>query len=279
MLRRARKAIAKRLRDESGFTLIELLSSIIAASVVMTAIVVVTSVALHQSSRIYTKADASQRAMTKLEQVENELHSACVVDNVAPIQSGSSGSTVEFISYFGDSANPQPATQWNPPNGMIWHDIVFANGTLTDYNYTVSGTAPNYTQGSLLGSETLLTNVAQNGTTPIFQYFAYQEVSNGAGGYYSDGAGNAYEMLADGTSSVPGTSIIPAASPLSTPLTSTTALTAAEVLINIVVGPEGDKGEITSLSDADIPITDSVVLRLTPPANHVETGATFGPCE
>ena len=58
--------------------------------------------------------------------------------------------------------------------------------------------------------------VAQGGTTPVFQYFAYQEAPNGTGGYYTDGAGNPYMMLLDGTTSVPGDEppVIPAASPL-----------------------------------------------------------------
>lgn len=286
MLSRARRAIARRLRDESGFTLIEMLSSLIAASVVMTAIVVVTSVALNQSTRVYTKVDASERAMGKLEQLENDLHSACVVDNEPPIQLGSDSSDLEFISYFGDASSPTSATlnaNGSITNGMIWHDLVYANGTLTDYIYTVAGTAPNYAEGTPLTTNNtgiqILTNVSQNGSNPVFQYFAYQEVSNGSGGYYSDGAGNPYEMLVDGTTPVPGTNIIPTANPLSTPLTSTTVLTAAEVTITLMVGPEGDRGENTSLSDAGVPITDSVVFRLTPPANHVETGATFDPCQ
>lgn len=269
MLRRAGRAMATRLRDESGVTLIELLASMIAGAAVITAIVIVASLAVDQSTRINTKVDASEQAMVKLEQLENELHSACVVDGVTPIMAGSTGSSVNFVSYFGDAASPTP----------IWHNVVYSNGTLTDYSYSVQGTAPNYTQGTLLNTNTLLTNVAQNGSTPIFQYFAYQEVSNGSGGYYSDGAGNPYEMLVDGTTAVPGTSTIPPANPLSTPLTSSSVLTTAEIMINLLVGPTGGTGEITSLSDANIPITDSVVFRLTPPANHVETGATFEPCD
>ncbi len=269
MLSRATKRIAARLRDESGFTLIEMLSAMIAGAVVLTSVVLLMTITMRESTRTNTKVDATERARVKLEWIENELHSACVADGVAPIESGSTSTSLNFVSYYGDAASPTP----------VWHDIVFSGGNLVDYGYSVSGTSPNWTQGSLSTTTTLLTNVSQNGTTPVFQYFAYQEVSNGSGGYYSDGAGNPYEMLVDGSNSVPGTSTTPAANPLSTPLSSTNASNAAEVQINLVVNAAGGTGENTTLSDASIPVTDSVVLRLTPPANHVETGATFGPCE
>jgi prepilin-type N-terminal cleavage/methylation domain-containing protein len=261
-------ADGRRLHRQDGFTLVELLVVIVTATVIAGALFTILDVTLRSTTRTFTRVDATQRARTQIEALENELHSACVAANVAPIQAGSTGTTLNFLSYYGDAASPTP----------VWHSVVFSGGTLTDNAYSVSGTAPSWTQGTLQSSYQLLNNVAQIGTTPPFQYFAYQEAPNGSGGYYTDGAGNPYMMLLDGTSSVSGTNTFPAASPLATPLSAANAALAAEVLINLSVGPTGGSQENTNLSDANVSVTDSVILRLTPVANHVETGANFQPC-
>jgi len=100
------------------------------------------------------------------------------------------------------------------------------------------------------------------------------------GSQYTDAAGNQYEMLIDGINEIPGTTIKPAASPLSVPLTSTTAATAAEVLVNLKVGAVGGSNENTTNlnSQTMATVTDQMVLRDSPPVNHIGTGATFTPC-
>jgi hypothetical protein len=127
----------------------------------------------------------------------------------------------------------------------------------------------------------LLTNVTlQNGSTAAFQYFAYQQPANSIGVPYTDAGGNAYMMLIDGTSAVPATSIVPAAQPLSSPLSTTDSKEAAEVTIKLAVSPGGGTGvNTTSTNDSTVDITDAVVLRLTPAANHVGSGANFLPCQ
>ena len=256
------------LRRQDGFTLIELLVVMLTSAIIMLALFAILDFTLVQTSRTFTRVDATQRSRTQLEALENELHSACVSSGSTPLQPGSSGSALNFISYFGDAASPTP----------LWHSVVFSGGTLTDSQYNVTGASPNWQQGTLQKTVPLLAHAAQVGSAPMFQYFAYQQAPNGSGGYYTDGGGNPYMLLLDGTSSVPGTSIIPAASPLATPLSTAGAQQAAEVLINLSVGPGGGSGERTSFADGAVSAADSVVLRLTPPANHVETGANFLPC-
>ena len=256
------------LRGQAGFTLVELLVVVLTSTIIMIALFAILDLTLVQTSRTFTRVDATQHSRTQLEALENELHSACVSSGSTPLQLGSSGSTLNFISYFGDAASPTP----------VWHSVVFSAGNLTDYRYSVTGGSPSWGQGTLQSTVPLLINAAQVGTTPVFQYFAYQQAPNGSGGYYSDGAGNPYMLLLDGSSSVPGTSVFPAASPLATPLSAAGAQQAVEVLIDLSVGPSGGSGERTSFADGAVSAADSVVLRLTPPANHVETGANFLPC-
>jgi type II secretory pathway pseudopilin PulG len=271
MLSELRIRLHRRLPDERGWTLIELLVVLVAGIVVMSALLTILEVTARQTNRTFSKVDATQRARTMLERLEGELHSACVVNGTTPVQAGSTSTTLSFLSYYGDTANPTPS----------WHNIVFSGGTLTDNAYAVGGSSPNWTQGSLQSSTTLLNNVSQSGSTPVFQYFSFQQIPNGQGGYYSDGAGNPYMILADGTNPIPNTSpaIVPAASPLSTPLSSTDSQNATEVRVTLAVGPGGGTEENTNLSDANTTINDGITLRLTPPANHVESGANFGPCQ
>lgn len=276
-----RKLLSKRLchkaTREHGFTLIETLVTMLVGMVILGALFTIQTVTLHQTTRLFSKVDATQHARVAVEQFENELHSACIANNVTPILSGSTATTVQFVSQYGTAATLTP----------VEHQVTFNSsaGTLTDAVYQETGVttnssgAPVYTFASSPSTtRTLATNVAQIGSTPVFQYFAYQEPMNGSSPY-TDSAGDPYMMLLDGTSAVPGTSVIPAAAPLSVPLSTTDASNAAEVLISMLVGPSGGTGESTHLADGADPITDGVVMRLTPAANHAGGGAVFLPCQ
>jgi type II secretory pathway pseudopilin PulG len=267
------------LHGEQGFTIVEMVVAMALGLVILIALFTLMDFTTRQASRTFTRIDATQRARTKLAQIENELQSACLTSGVTPIQAGSTSGSLIFLSAYGNAVQPTP----------IEHDISFSSstGTLTDSLYAVTGgTAPDWTFSSTpYTTNTLLTGVAQSGTTPVFQYFAYQEASNGSGGYYTDGAGNPYMLVLDGTSSIPGTSpaVIPAASPLSASppsgLSAVNAQSAAEVLTTMRVAPSGDSLDNTALSDGPVTVTDSIVLRLTPPPNNADSGGTFGPCQ
>lgn len=273
--------IAGRLRREEGFTLVELLATMVAGMVVLAAVVTVISVTLRQTSYTFTRVDATERARTMLAHLEDELHSACLVNGVTPIEGGAQGSQVSdannlvFVSQFGTSANPTP----------VEHKVTYDSTahTLTEYTYSVTGAGPSQWVFSSTPTSTtgklLLTNVSQvaipNSTnyTPVFQYFAYEP--------YTDVNGNQAMMLMDGSSSVPGTSALPNPDPLSvTPsgLSAADAANTAEVMVNLVVGPAGGAMENTNTPGAADPVTDSIVLRFTPPANAAGGNATFGPC-
>jgi Tfp pilus assembly protein PilV len=279
MLRTAAIATGGSLRREDGMTLIELLVVLVAGMVITAALFTILDVTLRQTTRTFSRVDATQRSRSALQTIENELQSACVADGVTPVQATggtggvSANSSVIFVTGSGNAASVNP----------VEHELDFnaALKTLTDKTFVSTGGAPpNWTFSSTAsGTQTLLTNVAQSGVTPVFQYFGYQQPTNSSGVPYTDSAGNPYMMLLDGTSSVPGTSIIPTASPLAVPLSTTAAQQAAEVLITLAVGPGGGSGENTQLSDGAVAVTDSIVLRITPEANHVGAGATFGPCQ
>jgi hypothetical protein len=243
-------------RREHGYFLMEMVVVLFCAMFVVGGLLTIIEVALRQTSRTMTRVDATQRARTTVESIWGELHSACTSDGAAPIQTGSSDKSLIFQAQFGSFTNPTP----------VQHQITFdpIGGTLTD---TTSS-----------GTRTLLTNVSQHGSNPVFRYYAFQEPMNG-GQPYTDQAGNPYMMLLDGTSPVPSTSIIPAAQPLNTPLSSNGAQTAAEVTVDLAVGGGGGTPEQTNVVGTPVEVKDSTVLRLTPAANHAGANTSFGPCE
>jgi Tfp pilus assembly protein PilW len=275
MLTTARQRALDAARLEDGFTLIELLVVMVAGIVVISALFTILDVTLRSTTRTFTRVDATQRSRTTFERLENELHSACLTSGVTPIEGGgangsqdSDANNLVFVSQYGTSANPSP----------VEHKITFSSGagTLTDYTYAVTGgSSPNWTFASVptpAAGTPLLNNVSANGNTPVFQYFAYEP--------YTDTSGNADMMLMDGSTAIPGTSAFTNPYPLPTAsgLSVSDAATTAEVKISLVVGASGGSNENTALTDTTAPVSDSVVLRLTPAANQSGGTSTFGPC-
>jgi len=266
-------AVVRRVRQEQGFTLVELLVTMVAGIVVLSALYTILDVTLRQTSNTFTRVDATGRANAVMAGIENELHSACVASGETPIQGGANGTqdsdanNLVFLSQYGTSANPTP----------VEHKITYSatNRTLTDYSYASNGgNAPDWTFASTpSSSRVLVTNVTQNGSTPIFQYFAYEP--------YTDTSGNTDMMLLDGSAPVPGTTSLPNPDPLATAsgLSQTDAASAAEVVINMVVGGVGHSHENTNILGTASPVTDSVVFRFTPVANTSSAATEFGPCE
>jgi hypothetical protein len=125
-----------------------------------------------------------------------------------------------------------------------------AAGKLTESVYPLaSGTSPLNWVASTTASntETLLTNVAQSGSTPVFRYYELKDP--------------------------PNNNPLPA-----NPLSFTDARKTAVVEINLVVKPTGGTHQNVNL--AANTVTNSVVLRLTPAANPDGVNPQqFWPCE
>ena len=270
-MRRLGSGVRRRLADERGFTLVELLATMVAGAVVMAALGTIMTVTLKETTRSFTLVDATSRARPVFEQLENELHSACFADEQTPIQAGSNPNSLIFMTSNGNAATPT----------QVWHEIVYnpaPTATLTDTRYStvysVVNGIPTWSRGSLLApTRVLLNNVTRSGTTPVFQYYAYQTAPG------TDAAGNQYMILPDGTAPVPGTSTT-VSNPLDpgASLSATDAPTAAEVLITLIVGPAGGFNENTNLANVGQTISDSISFRFTPAPNHTG-GVIPKPCD
>jgi Tfp pilus assembly protein PilV len=266
------------LRHQSGFTLVELVVAMAMGIVVMLALSSIMIAMLHQSQRTFTRVDATRQARVALNNIDNELHSACV-DGSPPIQAGSTGTTLKFLSYYGNGPSPTP----------VWHQLTFSGSTLTDNRYAATqnptylstGTGPPWVQGSALtpASVTLLSNVSQqlNGAllVPVFRYFRYMQAT-------PDSSGDMYYTIPDGSSVNPltGAAItINALSVTGSGLSQDDASNTVEVMINLVAGATSQNINKTSIETDSV--TDSVSLRLTTPPDYLPSGKSmsgYGPC-
>ncbi len=243
-MRLHRPIFLNRLRKERGFTLVELLVVIAAGMVTATALFTILDVTLRQTTRTFSRVDATQRARTVLERVSNELHSACVANKVQPILAGTKGTTngtqVSFWSAYGSAVNPTPVKK------VISFDSTA--GKLVESTYPLaSGISPTtwVPQGTATSTETLLTNVAQSGSVPVFRYYELREPPNTA--------------------------------PLAAnPLSVTNAENTSQVQITLVVKPTG--GSHQNINLAANTVTNSALLRLTPPTNIDGTAQEYPPC-
>lgn len=282
---------ARRLRsDQSGFTLVELLVVCLVSIIVVIALFTFQEVVLRGSNRVFAKVDATQRARTTLEQIESRLRSACLSENITPIQAGSTNTKLSFLSRYGSAASLTPEK----------HEIALntSTGVLTDTTYAVTGgTAPNWTFSSTGTSRRLLDHVTQVPGVPLFRYYAYGIARDSSSQPYLDAAGNTYLTLLDGTSTLPtGTTTsaggnvsantIPANSPSPLPAPETaagmpadSAKLAAEVVITMRVGASGQLGDNVNLATTNpVTVQNSVVLRLTPVPSEGNL-PTVSPCE
>jgi prepilin-type N-terminal cleavage/methylation domain-containing protein len=234
-----------RLSDQRGFTLAELLVVMASGLIVASALFTIFDVTLRQTTRTFSRIDATQRARTVLERISNEMHSACVANRTTPIVHQqaplieSTTTSVYFWSGFGNAVAVTP----------VMRRITFDSSTskLTESVYpVVSGDTPNTWVPSTTASstQTLLTNVAQSPGTNVFQYFA------------SSAAGQ---------------------TTLTAPLNELESETTTEVRITLVVKPTGGHNQDVNLSNNTV--TNSVSMRLTPTPNPGAPNQDFNPCE
>ncbi len=253
-----------RLADERGFTLIEMLIGIATGIVISLAAFGLIDVSLRLSSQVNDRADASDAATAALQTIEQELQSACTGVAVTtgsstdsyPIQGptsitgtsatpGSSSTELTFISAASGAALPVP----------VLHDVVYSSTahTLTDTTYpatyTTSSGVNSYTGFTTSGSSSyvLASNVQLSGSTPMFQYYAY-DTNNKLPTAFDESGSNA---------------------PLTSPLTSTTASSVIEVSIDFTVLPHDGKSTnygtyAANTGKPGASVEDVVVLRLTP---------------
>jgi type II secretory pathway pseudopilin PulG len=158
---------APHIKSESGYTLVELMVAMAAGMIVIFAVTSFIMIALRHSSEVSARVDATQQARSTLFQVMDELHSACIAPQIAPVKAGSTGTSLSFIHQRGSAVAPTP----------VLSTLALNEGTLLESNYSsTGGTAPNWTfAGSPSSTRELSTSdISPTGSnTGIFSYYDY----------------------------------------------------------------------------------------------------------
>ncbi|HEY6638778.1 MAG TPA: prepilin-type N-terminal cleavage/methylation domain-containing protein [Solirubrobacterales bacterium] len=152
------------MRDERGFTIVELLVSMSATLVVMMGVVTLTTTVIHHQSRISNRVDADSRTRPAMTRIVQGLHSSCVTSHIVPIQTGSTGTSISFLSKSSAAVGPTPDL----------HTVSLSGTTLREAVYPATGgTPPTWTfSGTPSSNMSLLTNVAAPGGV-IFRYYDF----------------------------------------------------------------------------------------------------------
>ena len=91
--------------------------AISSALIVLFGLTTVIMTTLHQSARVNGRVDATQRARLALYQVIDGLHSACVAPQIAPVQAGSTGTSLRYLHQTGSAVAPTPVLSQVDLNG------------------------------------------------------------------------------------------------------------------------------------------------------------------
>ena len=157
------------MRDERGFTVIELMITTAVGIGLMLSVFTIVDITMNNSASVAARVDANQRARPVMQRLMDELHSTCVTANNAPILEGSGENQIRYHHQTGTAVSPVPEK----------HVVTFANGTLTQEEFTSNGgTPPAWTFTSTPHSDRqLLAGVQQaeldpGGIVPVFRYYA-----------------------------------------------------------------------------------------------------------
>jgi Tfp pilus assembly protein PilW len=157
------------IRDENGMTLVELLVAMSAGTIVMAGVILAMIVTMRETNRVASHVEANQNARIAMTKIINQLHSACVAPQIAPVREDSTSTMLSFIHQSGSAVAPEP----------VLSRITLAGTSLSQSDYPVAGgAAPNWTFAETASSTAqLMTGVSViSASVPIFRYFSY---SNG----------------------------------------------------------------------------------------------------
>jgi len=158
-----------RIRDERGTTLVELMVAAMIGIVVISALTMVIIATMHGSARVSARVHATQNARIVVTRIMEQLHSACLAPKIAPIQPGSTGTTLRF--WRGNPAEGSAAA----PNPILT-EIVLKEGTLTQFDYMPTKTIQPWSFSEAATERRLLTGVAPvSPSSSIFSYYSYLE--------------------------------------------------------------------------------------------------------
>lgn len=227
------------MSDERGFTLVELLIGAMVSLVVLAAILAMVQVAVGNQDRVTEHVIANQRGRPVMNRIVNRLHAACVSSGLAPVQAGSTETSLVLLSKSGSAVSPVPNKYVTSLSGGMLSETVYPG---------LGGEPEEWTYGSAEGPVQLLDGVgtAQVGepatSVPLFRYYAYE-------------SGHV------------------ASAPLATPLSVENAAKTVQVNIAFEVAPSA---AATADAGATVTLSDAATLRIEPASE--DSSETNLPC-
>jgi type II secretory pathway pseudopilin PulG len=155
------------LRSEEGFTLPELLVGIIIGMIVVIASLNVLDSTVSLGTKVSKRVDATQRGRTGLDRITRDLQSMVCVpgDPAQDAFIAGSDNSVDVYADLGDGSASRP-----PQRRTITYDPT--QRKITERVYTPTGSAGLYVFPTApTATTTLLNDVIQDGSTPIFTYY------------------------------------------------------------------------------------------------------------
>ena len=190
-------ALLGRAGDEHGFTLIETLVAMVTGIIVTGALFAILEFSVHQTSRISQVAQASQSSRTSMTRIVNELHSACLSTNFAPVQESSTPSKLVFQNGYSEQAEVpgvytskggtsgtategvrQDSIEWDEKSGFLTDQVALGTGPMEASGKYPVGTAKPFRLAEKVSlAEVINTKNELEKPQQIFKYFKYATTS------------------------------------------------------------------------------------------------------
>jgi hypothetical protein len=152
-------------------TLPEMLIAISIALIVSLASFTLIEVVMKRTAETQGRVEASQRGRAAMDTMTRQLRSQVCLSTTVPPMAAASDNSVSFYTDLTDG------TAGLPPE---LHTITFdpTARTLVERDFVGSGTAPSVTYPSTATrTKVLAENVVQEGSTPVFRYYAYNSAT------------------------------------------------------------------------------------------------------
>jgi type II secretory pathway component PulJ len=164
-----------RLREERGMTLIEMLVALAIGMLICLAAFSLIDFTVRRSGEITGRVDATQRGRLALDNITRQLRSQVCLPNGTPPMFSRTGNVTDNsnATFFVDLSNGAIATQ-APELHTLSFDAANRRIVESDYADTLPADptkSPAY--ATVTRKRTLLSDVVQNGATPVFTYYTF----------------------------------------------------------------------------------------------------------